>query len=393
MKTRVTLKTAATLAALACAAAYAPTVALAASDQPILFGLIAGTTGAYGATGVQTVQGAQVAVDKLNADGGLLGRPVKLEWYNDNASGTVSGELFKKMVTEGAVAIVGSPDTGPVTAQLSDRYKVLDIGLIDSGGLTIYPDGPDADPHAWAFQFGANSFAWGGKIAEYALKHCPGGIAVIHDQTSYGEGGSAAIKSVYAKAGKKVMSDQPITENWSTGATTGLLPEINAAKKAGADCFVMWLTPQDQAAFLQDMHTLGDKSLIFGNDEVNADDTVIKLAGDTADGVLGAVLTATAHPSEALKAFTEVYKAKFKEEPSQFSATTYDSVMALGECIKSTKSTEQETLRGCMNKLTNYVGIAGDVTFTPKKHVTVTAESLFMTKYDAATKQWVEVKD
>ncbi len=78
-----------------------------ASSDPILVGLIAGTTGAYGSTGVATVQGAQLAVDKINASGGVLGRPLKLEWHNDDASATLAGQLFKKLVSNGAVAIAG----------------------------------------------------------------------------------------------------------------------------------------------------------------------------------------------------------------------------------------------------------------------------------------------
>lgn len=363
------------------------------SGQPILVGLIAGTTGAYGTTGQQTVQGAQVAVDKLNSDGGVLGRPVKLEWYNDNASGTLSGELFKKLVSEGAVAIVGSPDTGPVTAQLADRYKIPNIGVVDGGGLTVYPDGPDGPPHAWVFEFGGNTFAWGGKIAEYALKHCPGGLAVLHDRTSYGQGGLAGIKQVYDKAGKKIASDQPITENWSTGATTGLIPEIKAAKAAGADCVVMWLTPQDQAAFMQDLKTLNEKFTVLGNDETNADDTFVNLAGPAADGAIGAFMTSSLNPTPELLAFRDAYKKKFNEAPSQYSETTYDSILMLAEMMKRTNSTDAKKIQDAFNTATDYKGITGNLSFTKQKHVTITPEELTLVKYDAAAKKWVNVQD
>src|SRR5262245_59749347 len=64
------------------------------AEEPILIGLIAGTTGAYGSTGVAVVNGAQLAVDKINAAGGVLGRQLKLDPHNDNASATLSGQLF-----------------------------------------------------------------------------------------------------------------------------------------------------------------------------------------------------------------------------------------------------------------------------------------------------------
>jgi branched-chain amino acid transport system substrate-binding protein len=62
-------------------ATFAAAIALSAAQtsaraagEPYLIGLIAGMTGAYGSTGVATVNGAQMAVDKTNASGGVLGR-------------------------------------------------------------------------------------------------------------------------------------------------------------------------------------------------------------------------------------------------------------------------------------------------------------------------------
>ena len=257
-----------------------------AAGEPYLIGLIAGTTGAYGSTGVATVNGAQMAVDKINASGGVLGRQFKLDPHNDDASATVSGQLYEKLIAAGAIAIAGSPDTGPVTAQLAIRHKFPTIGVVDDGGLTVNTEGPNAPPNPWVFDFGLNTFAWGEKIGEYALKHCPDGIAVLHDPSTYGQGGLYGIQLAYDKAGKKIGIDHPITENWSTGATTGLMPEVNAAKAAGIKCIDAWLTPQDQAAFVQDLHSAGYNATVFGNDETNADDTFSKLAGDLADGTI-----------------------------------------------------------------------------------------------------------
>jgi branched-chain amino acid transport system substrate-binding protein len=262
MKAFVAGAVVATAASLLGAVSYA---AETSNQSPMLIGLIAGTTGAYGSTGVAVVNGAQLAVDKINAAGGVLGRQLKLDANNDDASAILSGQLFAKLVSAGAIAIAGSPDTGPVTAELAIRPKIPTIGVVDDGGLTVYPKGPTSDPNPWVFDFGLNTFAWGQKIGEYALKHCPnGGLAVLHDPTTYGEGGNFGIKLAYDKAGKKIAMDQAITENWWTGATIGLMSQVNAIKAAGLKCVVVWLTPQDQAAFVQDLHSVGYDATVFG---------------------------------------------------------------------------------------------------------------------------------
>jgi branched-chain amino acid transport system substrate-binding protein len=364
-----------------------------AEEKPILIGLIAGTTGAYGSTGVAVVNGAQLAIDKINAAGGVLGRPLKLDAHNDNASATLSGQLFAKMVSEGAVAIAGSPDTGPVTAELAIRHKIPTIGVVDDGGLTVYPKGPDGDPNPWVFDFGLNTFAWGAKIAEYALTHCPDGLAVLHDPSTYGEGGNYGIKQVYDKANQKIAIDQTITENWSTGATAALMPQASAIRAAGIKCVDAWLTPQDQAAFVQDLHSLGYQATVFGNDETNADNTYASLAGDLAAGTITAALTSGLHPSPELKAFREEYAKRFNLESTPFAETSYDSIMMLAQVITKANSTEPEALQKEFNNTQGFQGITGDLGFTERNHITITPDQLTLVRYDAATKQWVEVKD
>ena len=131
----------------ACASVAAATAFLAvqapvfAADHPYLIGLIAGTTGAYGSTGVATVNGAQMAVDKINASGGVLGRQFKLDPHNDDASATVSGQLYEKLIAAGAIAIAGSPDTGPVTAQLAIRKSSRPSASLTTAASRSTPKG------------------------------------------------------------------------------------------------------------------------------------------------------------------------------------------------------------------------------------------------------------
>ncbi len=201
------------------------------------------------------------------------------------------------------------------------------------------------------------------------------------------------INIAYKKAGKKVALEEKITENWSTGATAALMPQATAIKDKGIKCVDVWLTPQDQAAFVQDLHSLGYEATVFGNDETNADDTFAKLAGDLADGMITATLTSGLHPSPELTAFREEYKTKFNVESTPFAETSYDSILMLKQVIENAKSTEPKALQAEFNKTSGFKGITGDLGFTEKDHITITAAQITLVKYDAKAKQWVEVKD
>jgi branched-chain amino acid transport system substrate-binding protein len=364
----------------------------ASKGGTILIGSIAGTTGAYGSTGVAMVNGAKMAVADLNAKGGALGKKFTLQSYNDQASATLSSQLFQRLVSAGAVAVAGSGDTGPATSAMADRLRIPNIGAVDDAGLTIYPNGPAKPPLPWVWSWGLNTFAYGGIDAHYALKHCPGGLAVLHDPASYGEGGEAGIKLVYSKAHKTLAVDDAITEDWSTGATVGLTNEINKIKASGADCVVVWLTQQDAARFVQTLRTSGVKLTVLGNDEMNADNTFASLAGADADGAIAAELTTQLHPSKALISFQKRYKTQFHIAATPFAVANYDAIMLLGQLIKRIGSTDPSKLQAALNGVKNYKGLQGTVNFSPQNHATVTESNLTLTKYDAKAKTWKPFK-
>lgn len=382
----------ATAAAIATVALAASGPAASAAGKPILIGAIAGTTGAYGTTGVAVVNGAKMAVNDLNAKGGVLGRKLQLASGNDDASATTASQLFEKYVSEGAVAIDGSPDTGPATAALADRMHIPDTGVVDDAGLTIYPHGPTAAPLPWVWSFGLNTFAWGESDAKYALKNCPKGLAVLHDPTTYGGGGNDAIELAYKKAGKKLALDDSITENWSTGATVSLNTELGKIKSSGAQCVVVWLTPQDTAAFAQAMHTAGDHFTVIGNDEVNADNTFAKLAGKDANGTIGALITSQMTPSAALKKFQKRYQKQFHVGATAFAEASYDSILALAQVIAKEKSTSPQALQKGLNDLKDFHGLVGTFSFSKQQHATIQANELTTVKYNAAKGAWLPLK-
>jgi branched-chain amino acid transport system substrate-binding protein len=386
LRTRAACGAAAALAAVALAACSSGSGGSGGSG-PILIGEVAGTTGAYGTTGQAMVNGAKMAVAYLNAHGGIMGRQVKLQSYNDSASATLAAQEFDRLVSAGAVAITGSGDTGPAIAAEADRRQVPAIGVVDDGGLTVSPNGPNGAPLPWVFDLGLNTFAWGGKIASYALTHCSG-LAVLHDPTTYGDGGEQAMKIAYTAAGKKLAFDDAITENWSSGATVGLTSEINQIKATGADCVDVWLTPQDQAAFVQAAHNQGAKFTIFGNDETDSDTTYSGLAKSLADGTISALLTSEVTPSSTLKDFQSQYQKQFKTASTPFAEATYDSIMMLKQAIESGKSTSPKDVQKAFNQISGFAGLTGTLGFTEKNHTTINADQLTLVKYDAATQQW-----
>jgi branched-chain amino acid transport system substrate-binding protein len=388
--TRALRNTAAIGAATFIALVGSSGLASASGAKPILIGGIGGSTGAYGTTGIATDDGAQLAVDQLDAKGGLLGRKVTFTFYNDGASATVSAQRFKEFVSDGAVAVDGSPDTGPTTAALADQYKLPIVGVDDDAGLTIYPNGPSKPPLPWVWATSLNTFAYGNALAHYALNHWSScnGLALLHDPESYGDGGEAGILQVLTPAGKKLAVDDAITEDWSTGATVGLESEISKIKSSGAHCVVVWLTPQDAATFMETMHTMGDNFTVLGNDEMDSDPTFSNLARKAGNGAMAPIMTAVLHPSAALTSFDKTYQAKFHVAATEFSYASYDGIMILAKAIEMAHTTDNIAVQKALNHLTGFQTLMGVVNFSPQNHATVTTAQLTMVRYNYSTNSW-----
>ena len=105
-----------------------------ATSGTILVGSIMPLSGAYADIGIAAGNSAELAVQEINAAGGILGKKLVIKYADDGASATTSALLFKKYMSQGAVAILGSGDTASTTVALADQYKFPDIGLIDDGG-------------------------------------------------------------------------------------------------------------------------------------------------------------------------------------------------------------------------------------------------------------------
>ncbi len=359
----------------------------AATSKPIVIGAIGGTTGSYATTGQAVINATEMAVAKINASGGVLGRKLKLVWGNDDATATTSALLFKEFLSEGAVAMFGSPDTATVTVSLADKDHIPDLGAIDDGGAAIYASGPSKAPAPWAWSTSLNTYAWGQIVGDYANKSCPTGLAMLHDPTFYGLGGLAGVEQTYKKA---LKVNDAISEDWASGATEDTVSEIAKVKASGADCVDVWLTPQDDAVFVKEIHSLGDHFTVLGNDETCATTIFASLAGSDATGVYCAELTASYAPNAKVKAFDSAYKKEFHVTATAFALIEYDAVNMLATAIKTEKSTSATKIQSYLdNRVKDFHGLSGTLSLTTQKHVTITAPQLTLVKYSVAKHKWV----
>ena len=215
---------------------------------------------------------------------------------------------------------------------------------------------------------------------------------MLHDPSTYGGGGDAAIKLAYKGSSKKIVLDDSISEDWSTGATVGLNERDQQDQEGRRRLRRRVADAAGHRAVHADPEEHGTKLTVLGNDEINADPTFSNLAKSAGDGAIGATLTTQLHPTAALKSFYKRYKARFHIAATPFAVANYDAIMMLGQVIKTRRSTDPNKLKDGLNNVKNYHGLQGTVSFSKQNHATITEKQLTLVKYNAAKNAWLPIK-
>src|SRR3984957_1269383 len=184
------------------AAVFALAISFAASDAvaQIKFGVAGPITGANAAFGAQLTNGTQMAIEDINASGGILGQKIELETGDDVSDPKQGVSVANKFVGDGVKFVIGHFNSG-VTIPASDVYA-------ENGILFITPSATNpkvTERGLWdAFRTCGRDDQQGMVWAELARDKLKGKkIAVIHDKTTYGKGRADAALDNMPKFGLK----------------------------------------------------------------------------------------------------------------------------------------------------------------------------------------------
>ena len=142
---------------------------------------------------------------------------------------------------------------------------------------------------------------------------------------------------------------------------------------------------------MQEIASLGITDLtVMGNDVTNADATFTDLAGPEGDGMVSALLTSDVHPTDRLLEWQDQYRGLFDGlEPGPFAELSYDAVYILKQVIEDADgATDPESIRAGLNKLTDFDGLTGSLSFTEQIHTTINKEQLTMVQWSVDSGKW-----
>ena len=292
--------------------------------EKVLF--IGGTgplTGDYATYGTSVKQGAELAAEEINANGGFAdGWTVLARVEDDQADGAQAVQAYATLFDDGMDVTLGGTTSGACIAITEEAVKDNMLLLTPSGSqleCTQYDN-----CFRVCFEDSAQGLYAANFIKDNAVAEK---VAIIYDKSNdYSNGLRNSFVATAQENGLNVVTEQAFTDQSNTDFSV----QLQAVKESGADLLFLPIYAQEAAYIITQADKAGLDVTFFGCDGL--DGILEKIGSDNlplAEGVMLLTPFAADSETEPTKSFTANYKAKYGSTPDQFAADAYDAVYAI----------------------------------------------------------------
>jgi branched-chain amino acid transport system substrate-binding protein len=331
----------------------------AGSATEIVIGEVAAMTGGTATFGQSSHAGTQMAVDEINAAGGLLGKKVRLVTEDDQSKQGEAGTVAKKLVSrEKVVAMLGEVASGrslemapvcqkagvPMISPASTNPKVTEEGDFIFRVCFIDP-----------FQ--------GTVMAKFALKRGWKKVAILTDaKQDYSVGLSQFFKEYFTKNGGTIVGEA----SYGSG-DKDFKAQLTSIRGGSPDAILASGYYNESGLIAQQARELGITAPLLGGDGWDSP-SLVEVAGKAMEGCFFSNHFSAEDKSPIIQEFIKKYQAKHGAVPDAMAALGYDSAMILFDAIKRAGTTEGKALRDAIAATKDFPGITGKITLDDKRN-------------------------
>lgn len=322
--------------------------------EEIKIGMIGPLTGDYATYGVNVCRGVEVAVEEVNAAGGIDGKLLKLISEDTKGVPDDAARAATKLVDQDEVtAIVGAVLSGETITAGPFANDANVVMISPSSTATGIPDIGE-----YIFRNCLSDDVQGAQLAEYAATTLGAKkFAILYAKNDYGE----ALKNAVQATAKKLASVVAV-ESYNDGEQD-FNAVLTAIKSKQPDTLYIAGYYTEAARIAQQAKDQGLSVQLLGADGFFS----AKLTELGGEAVEGAIFTASFYPddpAEAVQNFVAAYQTKYSEAADMFAAQGYDAMMLVVEALKA-GDTDRVAVRDALAEVKDFPGITGKTSFLP----------------------------
>jgi len=352
---------------LAAAALLAAAAHAADGDDTIKIGEYASITGKEASLGQSSHQGTVLAVETINAAGGVLGKPLELITEDTQSKSGESGTAVRKLISrDKVVAILGEVASSrslegapicqaakvPMISPASTNPRVTEIGNYIFRVCFIDP-----------FQ--------GPVMARFATEtlHAKRLGLMVSSSSAYSVGLAKYFKESIVARGGAIVAEQKYQEG-----DKDFKAQLTAIRAAGIDAIFNPGYYNEGALIVKQARDLGITVPVFGGDSWEAE-ALIDLGGSAIEGAYLCSHYSPQDPSPRVQNFVVAYGRRWGAgyKPDSNASLGYDSVLVLADAIRRAGSTDRAKIRDALAATKNFAAVTGDITIDEHRNASKAA--------------------
>jgi branched-chain amino acid transport system substrate-binding protein len=335
---------------MALAVATAGTPPALGQIPPIKIGFFAPLTGPAAPDGTSSRNGAQMAVDEINAAGGVLGRPLELIVYDDRLTPSEAVAIAHRLIErDRVVAVVAGSYSGPTRAT-APIFQGAGIPTI--AAYAIHPDITRAGDFVFRNSFlGTIQGKAGAYLAAKILNARTASILVI--DIDFGRALAAGFKAQAAGYGLRILSE----DAYPSGEKE-FSPLLTKIRALNPDVIYATAYFAEAAQIVRQAKALGIASKIIGQEGYDSP-KFIELAGPAAEGTIITTNLDRDDPRPVAQQFMRRYKARYGIDADMVGASSYDAVRVLAAAMERAGVVSPPRIRDAIYRISNFDGVTG----------------------------------
>jgi branched-chain amino acid transport system substrate-binding protein len=339
----------------------------ASAQDTIKVGEIASLTGKEASLGQSSHNGTLLAIEHLNAAGGILGRKLELICEDTQSKSGESGTAVRKLISRNkVVAILGevASSRSLEAAPICQSNKVPMISPA-STNPAVTATGDYIFRTCFIDPFQGPVMA---KFARETLKARRIAL-MVSSSSAYSVGLAKYFREAFTAGGGEIIAEQKYTEG-----EKDFKAQLTAIKALSPDAIFNPGYYNEGALIVRQARDLGITVPVFGADSWEAQ-ALIELGGRAIEGAYLCSHYSPDDPSPRVREFVAAYKKKFgdKTAPDSNASLGYDSALVLADAIKRAGSTDRAKIRDAIAATRNFPAVTGTITINEKRDASKTA--------------------
>lgn len=315
-----------------------------AAEKAIRVGLFAPLRGSGEELGQQVLQGATLAVERVNRQGGVKGTKIELIVRDDASDVRRSLQSMRDLADkERCLAVIASPQGPAVLATMAIANEKQVPLLVPCPFQDITRRG-----NRWVFRVGPYPQLEAACVASFAVQELGWRrVALLYQKDESGKEGMKLLSQAFRRLGPPPAVTEPFDP-----ADTDFTILVSKVLKRQPDGVAVWASPREAGRLVRRLREWGYRGVIVGPSELS-DPQFLEVAGEASHNTVFASPLFSANRVPEGTPFSQAFHARYGSEPQPAAASGYDAIMLMAEALRGLTFRDRKSLRDSLAKIDN----------------------------------------